>query len=639
MNLRETFFKMTGCGKSPQLGLELFGAIRQWDGRKVDVLLSMDADPNVREPLLDRTPLFEAAQHGHDDMVLSLIKHGAKINVADKLGRTPLVLASGLGDSTIYNILMEYGADPLAGSPGNRASLLLHAVTRGHEKTIETLLKAGKASPQPGEGADTLERLLQLAAEWGQPGSVRLLLAAGANAGERDKQGRSVLELAVRGGNEECVAQIAGSCPEDLKIPTTKGSTLLQLALEEKQANSVKGLLAAGCDKNEKNQFGSTPLHHAAEIGCKDCLQALLGAGADFRAHDPFGRSPFWHAVRKGNLDCVISLLKAGADPNESFSDRESLLAYAAGMSDAAVVKAMVDAGADIHKTDKDGHSVLRAALKFSNGKADTVKVLLDAGADTRHVSEGDKRGERVTDEDYGRARAMCVSGAVFVAAWKFKMLDAAAANDWEGVKKLLEAGAPPDTYGRDGNTALMIACKEGDADVVRVLLEHKANPLLRPKNGNCPPLFHALLAENAKIVAMLCAAGVSPEQPGLAGEMPLNVACANGDVLSAKALLRAGAGAESPDSCGETPIFAAISSGCAETVAAITAAGAKVNVKNPKGYSALELAEKSGNDALIKIIRDYRAREIEEMAEDATCLSGQMSPLKTLRFKPAPRH
>lgn len=634
MALRETFFSTTGFGKSPKLGLQLFDALKAWDFAKVEALLEAGAYPNVKEPLLGQTPLFEAARHGHKDIVTSLLKHGAKVNVVDKMGRTPLLSASYLGDPETYNTLVEHGADPLAGDPKTRASLLLHALTRGHEKTADILLKAGAASTQPEEGKDTLDRLLQITASWGQPGTLRLLLAAGAKAGARDEMSCSVLELAVKGGNADCIAQIAALCPEDLKRLTANNRTLLRLAFDEQKPDSVRGLLAAGADKNEKDQYLSTPLHYAADLGCTEGLQTLLDAGADFRALDQYDRSPLWHAVVQRHPDCVKALLAAGADPNEKYSDRESLLSNAACFGDTQIVKALIDAGADIHKPDKDGSSILRTALKFSNGKADTVKVILDAGADTRHSSEGDKRGEDVTDEQYGRDRGMYVSGAVIAAAWKFKMLDAAEENDARRVKELLETGAPPDTMGSDGHTALMLAAKHGYADVVKVLLEQKAAPLIRHKGGECPTLFKAILSGSAYTVRLLLAAGTPAELPGLAGETPLCVACGSGDVLVAKELLKAGASPTLPDSCGQTPIFAAISSGCAETVEAIAAAGAKVNVKDPKGYSALERAESSNNAALVKVIQNYRSREIEEMAEDATRLSKKMTPLKTLRFK-----
>ena len=57
-------------------------------------------------------------------------------------------------------------------------------------------------------------------------------------------------------------------------------------------------------------------------------------------------------------------------------------------------------------------------------------------------------------------------------------------------VKALLEAGAPTDRMGEDGDTALLaaVAAAAGDSDeavrVVRVLLEHGASPNKRGRDG-----------------------------------------------------------------------------------------------------------------------------------------------------------
>lgn len=64
----------------------------------------------------------------------------------------------------------------------------------------------------------------------------------------------------------------------------------------------------------------------------------------------------------------------------------------------------------------------------------------------------------------------------------------AAAKGDLRAVKRLLQAGVPPNTKGAHGNTGLHLAAAGGHAAVVRALLEGKASPDVHAADG-CTPL------------------------------------------------------------------------------------------------------------------------------------------------------
>ncbi|XP_022101680.1 cyclin-dependent kinase 4 inhibitor C-like isoform X2 [Acanthaster planci] len=59
-----------------------------------EFLLKSGADPNVRDRDVGRTPLHDAAEHGHEDTVRLLLKHGADPLVRDMRGDTPAHLAA-----------------------------------------------------------------------------------------------------------------------------------------------------------------------------------------------------------------------------------------------------------------------------------------------------------------------------------------------------------------------------------------------------------------------------------------------------------------------------------------------------------------------------------------------------------------
>jgi ankyrin repeat protein len=93
---------------------QMFAAVRRGDWGGVEAALnggvfleSVDTHQN--------TPLIVAAQGGHADMVLDLLKSGAKVNACNEDGNTALHFAYGTsGNDRLVDILHAYGADDAA---------------------------------------------------------------------------------------------------------------------------------------------------------------------------------------------------------------------------------------------------------------------------------------------------------------------------------------------------------------------------------------------------------------------------------------------------------------------------------------------------------------------------------------------
>lgn len=106
----------------------------------------------------------------------------------------------------------------------------------------------------------------------------------------------------------------------DPSVPNAARRTALWIAVERKQSEVLKTLLAGGVAPDEKNapamEAGKTVVFEAVDSGDPALVRALAEAGADVRKVNEYGVPPLAEAARTGNLEMCEVLLKAGADPN-----------------------------------------------------------------------------------------------------------------------------------------------------------------------------------------------------------------------------------------------------------------------------------------------------------------------------------
>lgn len=121
---------------------------------------------------------------------------------------------------------------------------------------------------------------LALAAFFGHPETVELLLARGADVGlvARNPMRMQALHAGVAGGSLDV----------------------------------VRALLEAGAPATATQARGLAPLHDAVNRNAVELVRCLLRHGADPRQQAEDGKSPIGLAADKGFLD-ILKLLKAGA--------------------------------------------------------------------------------------------------------------------------------------------------------------------------------------------------------------------------------------------------------------------------------------------------------------------------------------
>jgi ankyrin repeat protein len=146
----------------------------------------------------------------------------------------------------------------------------------------------------------------------GRQGTLKRLLATGADANVKRMGGTTALMFAAKDGNVEIVKALldAGAKPN---TTDSDGDTALIYAALDGRVDAARALLEAGADLNSKNNKGQTALMSAAMRGRNETAKALLEAGADSNAKDVNGKTALMYAEAEGHASTAQTLKEAGA--------------------------------------------------------------------------------------------------------------------------------------------------------------------------------------------------------------------------------------------------------------------------------------------------------------------------------------
>ena len=360
----------------------------------------------------------------------------------------------------------------------------------------------------------------------------------------------------------------------EVDATTRHGVTPLALASARGHAAVVETLLDGGADPNRASPQGETPLMVAARTGVVDSVTALLrhGAGAGVDAREGWrGQTALMWAAAEGHAAVVASLTAAGAEVDARSDAGFTPLAFAVRAGHAQAVEALVEAGADVDLTLPDGTSPLHLAV--INAHYDVAQQLLEHGADPTAAEPGwtplhqliwTRRPNRHynnpaafptgTVTDLELARALVAHGA--------DVNSRQTAEPRDGYRNMLN---------RSGATPFLLAAKAVDLDMMRLLLELGADPLLANEDGT---------------TALLVAAGVgiwsSSESPGSAEEA----------LEAVKLMVELGDSITTVDDNGDAALHGAVMRGSPELVLYLLEHGAALNPVNERGWTPLTIAQ-----------------------------------------------
>lgn len=287
--------------------------------------IDMDAQGNNGD-----TSLHDAARIGNHRMVELLLEHGARTNIKNKGGRTPVRRAKEAGQRHLLNILQQ-------------------ARTRESELDKEdSTLVLRKADSF---GTET-EQPLPYVVQRGDIQTLRRRLAQTTDA-EVNEKGFDFRSL-----------------------------TPLHYACHSNDVEKVILVLEAGAFVDPVDVFGRTPLILACQMGTLDIVQSLVKSGANVNIKHGAGRAAWENAIQAGDRRAAIFLLGLPQTEISRSSNFLSMaLGYAAGLGNLAACKRLLEAGAPLHQKDQSGVTPLQRAADA--GHKEVEKLLFERGCET----------------------------------------------------------------------------------------------------------------------------------------------------------------------------------------------------------------------------------------------------------------
>ncbi|MEG4021668.1 ankyrin repeat domain-containing protein [Microcoleus sp. S13C4] len=296
--------------------------------KEVAALLMLDI--NARDES-GNTPLHQAVKYDylHSDLprarleiVSFLIANGAKVNVKDCYGHTPLHIA-------VFN----------------RRVAMSNNMQNINMQNIERLLEHG------------------------------------AEINIQDNNKTTPLDIAVDSTDRDTVALMISKHP-DVNSEYKYGRTLLHIAVDFKLKDAAKQLIAKGAFVNAKNNLLQTPLHLATTRGSLDIAELLIAKGARVNARNVKGQTPLYRAIALGHNDIAALLINNGTDVNNIDVSGTTPLHQAAHYGTLGIIKLLIAKGAKIDAKNSYGETPLKIAETDSNPNREAAaEILISRGA------------------------------------------------------------------------------------------------------------------------------------------------------------------------------------------------------------------------------------------------------------------
>ncbi|OCT47116.1 hypothetical protein CLCR_11257 [Cladophialophora carrionii] len=263
-----------------------WAAISKFEDLVLLLLTRKEFSQDLEERCASQTPLVAAARNGYSEIVMALLRAGARRNSTDDDERlSALSWAARNGQKEVVDCLLRYqDVDIYLRDPRLDRNAFQWAAAHRHEEIASRILA-------------------EMYTRWGnqaQPRCISLLL----EAAERSQLG--ALNILLRRD---------GLMPDSTHRPD--GRTALSLAAENGQTTVVQRLMGKDTEVNSVDRDGKTPLMWAADKGHVEVVEVLLESERVYvDAVDSSRRTAYDWALKQGRFE-VCKLLTSVQRPLE----------------------------------------------------------------------------------------------------------------------------------------------------------------------------------------------------------------------------------------------------------------------------------------------------------------------------------
>ena len=459
--------------------------------------------------------------------------------------RAKVLFAIALAVPALFVCSARLQADDVSLKPDATGTTpLFFAVRQDDGQLVDRLIKAGADVKVANRYGITP---LYLAAVNGNASIIEKLLKAGADANAAVTEGETALMTAARSGNVDAAkVLIAHGAVVDAR-ENWRGQTALMWAAAEGHPEMIRELAAHGADVNARSTIqkwerqvtaeprekwlppgGLTPMYFASRQGCVECVKVLASLKADVNAVDQDGITPLINAIINGHFDVAGALLEKGADANIADSTGRTALYAAVDMN-------------TVPASNRPGPKTVENQMSGM----DLIGALIDHGANLNARLK--KQPPYRTKVDRGN-----------------------------------------DTMLGAGTTPFLRAARAGDAPAMRLLLKRGADPKLATGSDVPADVSQPVRRAPGGINPLMAAAGLGAKEEDTVGRKKTDA----DSIEAIKVCLEGGVDINAQDGRGQTALYGAALQGYDEVVRFLLSKGAKVDIKDQRGFTALDAAE-----------------------------------------------
>jgi len=260
----------------------------------------------------------------------------------------------------------------------------------------------------------------------------------------------------------------------------------------------AKLLVENGADPNYINKYKSNALSKSSYLGKLEIVKMLLEHKITL---DNINNALITASI-SNKLDIVKLLLNHNASPNILDENKRSPLMWASTHDNYEMVKLLFEKGGNINYINPIFNSILTNSI--INYNFNIFKFLLDNKVDIYQKDYMGQNSFYVACQYQRRDMIQLFIDYGYKEDDEFKVILTATAKNWlETLKVLLKNSFQINIINNKGITPLMYACKNGNYEIVKLLLDNGANFTTKDISGfNATRM--ALIYENPEIYKLL---------------------------------------------------------------------------------------------------------------------------------------